>query len=130
MECQQKGFTLLEVLLAGFILFSVLAATMMSYKGTIVSSRQAEKSLSMSAVIPSIRQLVTEAFHEDPSPESRQGKGTLGNLSYEWKATLTYRGKRYAFSDKKEAQYRLWHVDLMVKKGNLLRSYNFREVSW
>ena len=57
---RQRGFTLLEVLLAGFILFMVLSSMTLVYRGALLSSEKASRALSIAAALPMIRVIVTQ----------------------------------------------------------------------
>ena len=63
---KSAGFTLLEVLLAAFILFLVITSVTLVYRGAILSSGKAERSLLISGSVPSIRMIITEAFRDNP----------------------------------------------------------------
>ena len=127
---KQFGFTLLEVLLAGFILFSVLTTSTLVYKGTALSSSKAEKSLRLSAIVPTIRQTVSQNFHGSGYRDALRGEGNFDGLEYEWEATLVQRGSRLSPGDGYLSQYFLWEVELTVSQGNLMRNYTYRDIGW
>ena len=124
-----QGFTLLEVLLAGFILFLTLTSLTEVYRGALLSSGKAEQVLSMTGPIPPIRVIITNALVEDGL---QAGEGTYGDLDYTWSATLAYEGRPSlaVLEETPMARYFLWDIDLKVTKGKLVRRYNFRELSW
>jgi hypothetical protein len=125
----QRGFTLLEVLLAGFILFLVLTSLTEIYRGALLSSGKAEQALSMTGPVPSIRVMISDALVEDGR---RSGEGSYGDLDYAWKATLAYEGRPSlaVLEETPKAKYFLWNIALTVTRGGLIRQYGFREVSW
>ena len=131
MRTKQSGFTLLEVLLAGFILFLVLSSTTLIYKGALLSSGKAERNLSISAAVPSIRVLISKTFSEVTGTFTRSGAGSYGALDFKWDATLVSRGvsTEVAGEESTRRSFYLWDVKLELKKGNVVRNYNFREVS-
>ena len=93
LQAKQRGFTLLEVLLAGFILFLVLTSMTLVYRGAMLSSSKAERSLLMSAAVPSVRSLITESLRSDSPNASHRGADSFGDMDYTWDATLTYTGR-------------------------------------
>lgn len=133
LRASQKGFTLLEVLLSGFILFLVLASMTLVYRGALLSSAKAERSLKVSAAVPSIRILITDDFRVRSKTRDHRGAGRYGGLDYKWVATLTHSGQpsRIVQEDVgRPLRYFLWDVKLTITLGNMVRNYQFREVSW
>ena len=128
MKGRERGFTLLEVLLAGFILFLVLTSMTQVYRGAMLASGKAEKTLSLVASVPAIRIIVSEAITESLA---RSGEGSYGEIDFTWTAALAYEGLP-PFDLRRDAPdiiYYLWDVDLKVTQGNLARQYEFRELS-
>lgn len=133
LRANQRGFTLLEVLLAGFILFLVLTTVTLVYRGALLTSLKAERSLLATSAVPSIRILITESFRQGAHKVDHSGEGQYGDLDYTWTAKLTHRGKPSVAIQqevKRELNYFLWEVDLTVKRGDMVRNYSFREISW
>ena len=131
---KQSGFTLLEVLLAGFILFLTIMAMTLVYRGALLSSAKAEQSLSVVASVPSIRAIISEKFHRSVSEGIYFGSGVFGSVNFSWVATLRLEAEpNRIFADDSgldvEFRYSLWDVELTLTKGNLTRRYSFSEVS-
>ena len=129
----ERGFTLIEVLVSGFILFLVIASMTLIYRGALLSSSKAERALSFTAAIPSIRLIVSDSVRTEFSGPEREGQGKFGGLQFKWKATLTHRGKPSVILQEdslRELRYFLWHVRLVVETDNLTHEYEFSEVSW
>lgn len=128
MKVKEHGFTLLEVLLAGFILFLVLTSMTQVYRGAMLASGKAENTLSLVASVPAIRIIITEAITESME---RSGEGSFGDVDFTWTAVPAYEGlpSLYLLSDTPDIKYFLWDVDLKVTQGNLARQYEFREIS-
>ena len=129
MSNREQGFTLLEVLLAGFILFLTLTTLTEVYRGALLSSGKAEQVLSMTGPISPIRVMISDALVDGGV---LAGAGNYGDLDYQWSATLAYEGRPSAvvLEETPNVRYFLWDIDLKVTKGNLVRQYNFRELSW
>lgn len=133
MRAKQHGFTLIEVLLASFILFLVLTSMTMVYRGALLSSTKAERSLSVSAAVPSIRILVTDKFRNTVNTGSHRGIGRYGDLGYKWVATLAHIGQPSTILQEdsgRQLRYFLWDIQLTVTLDSVSRSYDFRELSW
>ena len=131
---KQSGFTLLEVLLAGFILFLTIMAMTLVYRGALLSSAKAEQSLSVVASVPSIRAIISEKFHRSVSEGIYFGSGVFGSVNFSWVATLRLEAEpNRIFADDSgldaEFRYSLWDVELTLTKGSLIRRYSFSEVS-
>ncbi|MGYP001184113876 len=131
MRSNQGGFTLLEVLVAGFILFLVINSSTMIYRAALLSSGKAEKSLMITSAVPSIRMIISDIFRENGHSAARAGEGSFGELTYLWTAKLRYEGlpKETLESTPRNLRYYLWEVRLTIKKGNLTRRYTFNEVT-
>ena len=131
---KQSGFTLLEVLLAGFILFLTIMAMTLVYRGALLSSAKSEQSLSVVASVPSIRAIISEKFHRSVSEGIYFGSGVFGSVKFSWVATLRLEAEpNRIFADDSgldaEFRYSLWDVELTLTKGSLIRRYSFSEVS-
>jgi Tfp pilus assembly protein PilV len=127
------GFTLIEVLLASFILFIVLAAMTQVYRGALLSSEKAEAALRISGAVPSIHAKIASLMRQTSDFESPDGDGQFGSLRYSWKAKLIHKGEPPLFLQEdfgEDIQFFLWHVDLEVSDKTQTRTYNFTEVSW
>ena len=133
MRVKQGGFTLLEVLLAGFILFLVLSSMVLVYRGAMLSSSKAERSLLISAAVPPIRSLITERLREKAPIANHNGAGRYADMEYRWVATLTDIGRPSAIVEEDAGvtlRYFLWDVEVTVSRGDARRNYRFREISW
>lgn len=130
---KQFGFTLLEVLLAGLILFAVLTSMTLVYRGALLSSGKAERALTMSAALPSIRSLITERLRSDNPTADLSNGGSYGDLDYRWTAKLTHVGRPSVILQEDsgvDLRYFLWDIEVIVRRGDTLRNYRFREISW
>jgi hypothetical protein len=129
------GFSLLEVLLAGFILFSVLATTTLVYRGALITSGKAETTLEMVSAASSIKRIVREEFRAGILVGITTGRGEFGELSYLWTATVVFEGRPEPLMQEEDFlgadfRYLLWHINFEVYRGDIRRSYHFREISW
>ena len=137
----QKGFTLLEVLVASLILFLVIVTMMNVYRGAILSSSKAERSLSLVAEVPQLRPLITQEIQASSGESYIERSGVIGEISFQWRAEPVIKGRAYSpeNEDMDSPFYRsgrgstllyLWVVDLTVSMEGMQRSYQFEELSW
>ena len=132
---QQQGFTLLEVLLAGFILFLTIVTMSMVYRGALLSSSKADASLQMSAAVLPVREIISDGFRNGDFSLSGSGEGTYGQYSYSWEAYLDSTGMKessipeFGYQNR-VYEFKLWRVEMILTDGSRYRNYEFRELSW
>ena len=124
------GFTLLEVLLAGFILFMTISTATSVYSGAALASNKAKNSLVLSAAAHAIRRLASEEFRGVDNDLQRTGNGSYGDVIYEWVAKVSYVGVKLEAPDGSRARqkFTVWEIELSLKRGNSLRMVTFSEV--
>lgn len=131
---RQRGFTLIEVLIASFILFVTISTMTLVYRGALLSSGKAEKSLSVSVTVLPIRQIISDGFRNGNFSELGQGTGAYGAFDYEWQATLSYVGLPPVVVQEdsglaSELRYYLWDIQLIIKRAEDVRQFQFKELS-
>lgn len=131
-----RGFTLIEVLISSFILFLVLTSITMVYRGAMLSSSKAERTLYFSSFIEPISERVRIQLQAEPNIE-KQGQGSMGEVTYNWHAIQTFQGQAPASIDgesgltiQNNKVFRLWDVKLKLKLKNATREYSFSKVTW
>jgi type II secretory pathway component PulJ len=132
---QQQGFTLLEVLLAGFILFLTIAAMTMVYRGALLSSSKAEQSLEIISSVPFIRVIVTEQLRASSDKKFRQSSGSYGSVEFSWEAVESHIGRPsktllQLYNEQDTIEYSLWDVTINLTKKGKTFSHKFSEISW
>lgn len=136
---QQSGFTLLEVLVAGFILFLVISTMTMIYRGAMLSSSKAERVLLISQSLPFILDEIRLTIRSPESKEIQQHavEGTMFNVDYQWSAEIlefTAPPSRFDVDQTRfidyEQRFKLWQVSLTIQIDQLERTYQYRETSW
>lgn len=134
-----SGFTLIEVMVAAVILFSVIATVSMVYRGAFLSSEKANKHIVISAVMPSVISNIQMDIRkkENKSKELLSGKSKAWEVDVQWKATLIeekHPPKKYdAFTNKLSTapiKYKLWQVQLTLEHNNSIKEYQYNELSW
>jgi len=132
---RESGFTLLEVLLAGFILFITISTMTMVYQGAVIASEKANASLKLSAAISPIRQLITDGFQYGIFAEQKEGHGQYGSVTYYWKAVMVQKGMPSEVIQEdsgmgESLRFFLWQIDLNLVSESMTRNYQFSEISW
>ena len=126
-----RGFTLVEVLIAGVILFTAIA---IAYKGFIQSrhsSDQAQRVLKMNMILPVVVQTIKSQIKADDI-KVRQGSGVLDGVTYNWIASQTQTRSLYQTGDFSEPQgnfVHLYQVDITLSFANSSRQFSYTEVS-
>lgn len=136
---KQQGFTLIEVLVAGFILFLVISATTLVYRSAALSSQKAEQSIYINGVVPLILDDVAFAIQEQGQGlvESLQASGEMAEATYTWSANvsefLAAPPKVLAEAGTIESQpkrFKAWQVTLSVRYKDYERALSYQELSW
>lgn len=137
MNSKQQGFTLIEVLIAGFILFIVLVTVSQVYQAANRSSERATAMVTMQGVTPLLLDTIRFRIREANSEEPMEQEGILNGVIFQWRASIVQRGappdridveqgEMISFEDK----FFLWQVDLTLKLENTERSFEFQELTW
>lgn len=133
---QTKGFTLIEVLVASFILFLVIAAITVVYRGALLSSNKAERTLQFSSLVEPISEQVRLQLQSSTNNEL-QGQGSMGQITFNWLAKKEFESKAPALLDAEKGDFtqgnkvfKLWHITLKLQLKNATREYHFNEVTW
>ena len=71
---RQRGFTLLEVLIAATILFAVLAAATETYRNALLASSRAQGLVSMLTPLPLITSAIRNQLRSNPSRPATAGR--------------------------------------------------------
>lgn len=130
---QQRGFTLLETLIAGVILFSALSLAGMALKTARLSSAAAEQNVQLripqAMIVSHIKQVLRQA-----SQDTMSGEGRLNGVEYRWEANSTERGAAPTVFDVDSNQliesppkYRLFQVTLALRYGTKTDSLSYTE---
>jgi len=134
---KQTGFTLIEVLVASFILFLVIAAITMVYQGALLSSYKAERTVKISAMVSPITEQIRIQIQTADNESSLQGKGAMGEITFHWVAEQAHQSKAVEKFNVGTGEYdtgnktfRLWHINLQLQLKKAKREYQFSEVSW
>lgn len=136
---ENKGFTLIEVLVASVILFASIAMVSMVYRGAFLSSEKANSHIVISGVLPSVLSTIKNTIRQQGNLSNTQlsAKNATWDVDYQWQAQLiANKGapqKLDPFTHQLTIQplkYKLWKVTLTLTYKNLTKQYQFNELSW
>lgn len=124
---------MIEVLVAAFILFLVLATVTISYTGAVKSSLAASESLKLNNYIP----VLSEHISLDIQEGTKSGSAIFLGVEYQWTAELIESEPVVAFFDADNREVRqsdkqayLWRVNLITRYNNRQSQHSFEAVSW
>lgn len=136
---QQSGFTLIEVLVAGFILFLVISAATFVYRGATLSSQKAESSLYINGMLPLVADKVQAIIRAEGQGNITEltGQGEMAEVSYVWSATVTeYRAAPAQILPESTVvttqpnRFKLWQLTLNLTYRQHEREFRYLEFSW
>jgi len=136
---RDKGFTLIEVLVASVILFSAIAMVSLVFRGAFLSSEKANNHITLTGVLPSI--LATVKHNIQTQGNSTNNKleenNSVWGVEYYWQASLLEQKSAPRKFDPTTQQldtpplkYKLWQVQLSLMINGLTKEYQFNELSW
>lgn len=134
---KQHGFTLIEVLVASFILFLVITSITMVYRGALLSSHKAEQVVRFSGMVDPISEQVRSQVQSATGQQEIQGRGKMGEIEYEWQAkVMQYTTAPEQFNietgeiEAGEITFYLWNVKMQLQLNSTQRQYQLTELSW
>lgn len=138
MNHKQSGFTLIEALVAGIILFAAIAVSTQVYRGALMASQTAEKlNRTQSAVV-----LLKSGIRHRLDQGESSGEGQFDGLAYQWQAEVIETAYQYTsgFGDGQEnrrstggAELRKTGISLSIgnpERQQAWRQYQWQEVLW
>lgn len=128
-----KGFSLIEVLVASFILFLVIGTVTVTFSGAVKSTLSASESINLYGYTPLLGEHITHAVRTG----ERGGNGQLLHISYSWDAELAetkpfarhYDAVSFEYETSGKSAY-LWNVRLITSYRDRSITHNFKVVSW
>ncbi len=132
----QRGFTLLEILLAMVLLFSALAIVSDGFQASRLNSQQAAENITMLAPLPLILDAVRQQIRETKG-QAPSGDGSINQVKYSYSAELLQQAAppaKYQVETGTELRYQprfmLYQVRLTLNYRQRSRVLEFREVAW
>ncbi len=132
-----RGFTLIEVLIAGVILIISVSAMTFIYRTATISSSKASNSVKLHGNINLIMQTIQHSIRSGKATQPLTGQGKIDDVVYSWRSELnTKSGAPARFSleqgnwDVQPDKFYLWDVYLTVEMGTAKKIFQFKEISW
>lgn len=133
---RQAGFTLLEVLIAATILFTVLAVATETYRSALLASGRAEGLVNLLTPLPLITSSIRNELRSNPVAQLEGGAALLG-VDYQWQATTVRYGSPTRRFDPDltdfrsyPPRFRLYDVRLTLARGGQERVFLYQELAW
>jgi prepilin-type N-terminal cleavage/methylation domain-containing protein len=133
---RQRGFTLLEVLIAATILFTVLAVATETYRNSLLASGRAQGLVTMLTPLPLITSAIRNQLRSNPV-EKLDGRSELLGVGYEWEAiTVRYGSPPYRFDPdvtdfvSYPKRFRLYDITLKLRLAKQERVFLYQEIAW
>jgi prepilin-type N-terminal cleavage/methylation domain-containing protein len=131
-----QGFTLLEILIAMTILFSVAAAALAAYQGVNISTQRAADVTRNLTWLNPLTDHIRQQLQQSEQAELN-GEGELAGVRFNWIARLheqapppaRFEAESGAFIEY-APRYRLYRVELNVQYDGKPRTYQFMELVW
>lgn len=136
----QRGFTLVEVLIAAVIMFTVLATATLSFRAALTASERATRTTELLAPLPwitsTIRDDLRDRVLEMPTPEY-SGDGALFGVDYRFRAELVSFAPPPSRFDPDVAdfidyapRFGLYDVELTLEQEGETSSFIYQELAW
>ena len=132
----QRGFTLIEVIIAAVILFSAVAVTSELYKVSLLSAEKAGASAQIYQVNPTALSMIQSniiELHQQSSKTSYQNRFELMGIAYEWQAERKLFKPRAPFAldnEPAENRFSFYQVQVQAKKDTKEINFQFEVVAW
>jgi Tfp pilus assembly protein PilE len=131
-----RGFTLLEVLIAGAIFFGAVAVVSQAYLTVLSSSTRATAVAELMGPTILLREVIKSEI-SGKSDDEIQGAGTFENIDYRFTAKLRAAAAPPPAFDEEtslvreyEPRFRLYDVTLTVVLGRTQQTVIYQELSW
>ncbi|XQW85901.1 PulJ/GspJ family protein [Thalassotalea piscium] len=136
---QERGFTLIEVLVATVILIISITVVSMIYRGAYIGSEKANNHIMIKTALPAILATVRSEIRQRSNSNDTQleGRNKVWDTQYYWTAQLKEFKSPPAHMDvdaggfvTPDKKYKLWEVALTLTMKQTTKSYQFKELSW
>jgi hypothetical protein len=133
-QMKHNGFTLLEVLVAGFILFISLSAATLVFTSSNKSSASATSAAKISVYSSLIRDDIKISLTGDDKINS--GSGSFMDINYRWLAKIEESKDAVSMlpedagSEDLLQKITLWNVDMVLSLDDKEHDYQFFVTSW
>ncbi|TDP40233.1 prepilin-type N-terminal cleavage/methylation domain-containing protein [Idiomarina aquatica] len=134
MSCN-RGFTLIEVLVASVILMGAIAVANAVYSNAVEATLKSRAALELNKNLPIVLANVRREVREAPTKSN--GSGQVFGLSYQWTKELVEKAApppQFDVDERRmvryEEKFSLWLVTLNVQYQGKTRTFELNEVTW
>lgn len=128
-----RGFSLIEVLVASFILFLVIGTVTITFSGSVKSTLSATESINLHGYTP----LIAEHISLSVQSGERSGSSRFIDVDYNWTTQLIEEKPLIQFFDEESTEFRvsdrrayLWKVVLTTRYNDRSLDHEFNVVTW
>ncbi|SEA29679.1 PulJ/GspJ family protein [Alkalimonas amylolytica] len=132
---QGTGFTLIEILIALTILFSVVTTGFIAYQTALAASDRANQTTVLLTALPFIQQQIRNDLLQQPT--QGEGQGTMLLVGYRFRNQAGELTAAPEFADELEIgaephrpRFRLHHIELELSYQQQVRTFSYRELTW
>ena len=137
MKKNQGGFTLIEILIAGIILFSVISIVSTIYRGAVLSSSKASQHIELSTSVPLLLDTIRFNIRQASKETIIAQEGIIDGVVFKWEAVIIKQGSAPKRLDSEDGEviefslrFNLWKVELHLEKDGRTADYEFEELNW
>ncbi|MEE2001515.1 type II secretion system protein [Alkalimonas sp. MEB108] len=129
------GFTLIEILVAMTILFSVVTSGFIAYQTALNASDRANQTTVLLTALPFIQQQIRSDLLQQPTQS--QGEGSMLQVGYRFRNQAGELTAAPEFADELEMgaepnrpRFRLHHIELELSYQQQVRTFSYQELTW
>lgn len=133
MNRREGGFSLIEVLIAAFIMFIALAVFTSVFRGALLSSKIATDSINSTALTGIVVDSISSKLTKNHQSEEMKGQEKLLHKTLSWSAKVIKKTKPPArlFAQElvqPEHEAKIWQVTLVDDQSN--QQFIYEEITW
>lgn len=132
----QKGFTIVEVLIASLIMFMALSSASLIFKNARENSDKALATVAALSPLPLLLETIQYEIQNNLSEEV-QGEGVLQGISFEWQARqIEYVSPPVRFNVENASvteflpRYKVYQVELLLSYRGRRYPLSYQELAW
>jgi len=136
-----RGFTLIEVLVASLILFLAITALMTIYQGAIYSATKSSLSIALIEHVDEVKSQINQELFNRELQEEIIAAGYLHEIKFDWTAKLVAKARSYHPDNKsfdsalgenvsESTEVYLWEITVNMSKEDKVREFSYWEMTW
>lgn len=128
-----KGFTLIEVLIAGVILFTAIGLVYGSFSQSVLNTEKAQKVIELNGVLPVIASKIKAEINNNLAKKLTKGEGVIANQHYSWDSQEVKQApilERANSDGRSGVNIILLEVNVVIYSQNRTKRFSFKETLW